>query len=48
MDPGDDRVALPVDVFDAEARVDRGLVRVGGGAVEIVEGEACEEVILGA
>ena len=41
-------VALVIAVLDAEGTVEDGLVGVGGGADEVVEGGAGEEVIFGA
>ena len=36
-----------VDVYNAEGWIDGGLVRIGGGAVEIVDVEAGEELVFG-
>ena len=43
--PGTDYVALAVNVLDGEGRVDGGLAGIGGGAGEIVQVEAREELI---
>ena len=41
-----DYITLPIDVFDAECRIDRGLVGIGRGAGQVIEIEARKELVL--
>ena len=44
MGEGKDQVALVVDVANAERGIDRGLIGIGGGPVQVVEVETGEEL----